>query len=111
MADFTMTAEHLARTLATTRSRERFNICATIEALANVELEKGELHTHDVLQELAESIKSEAPRGALTTAAPPPPSQEKTDLDDLDVPDALPPVLHRDDNEEGEAIARSLLRR
>lgn len=102
---FTMSAEHLARTLETARQRERAKIAKYLDEQADASLETdvGGM-TAQRFQEAAEYVRSMG-TPAKVPAAPDP-------LEALrDVPsgsEELPPVRHMDDFDEGVAIARNL---
>lgn len=108
---FTMTAEHLARTMEGARQREREKIARYLDEQADVCLSQdgtmgGSPSSSTALREAAEYVRS---MGQATAA---PPVAVSDPLDAMrDVPagsEELPPVRHMDDFDEGVAIVRNL---
>lgn len=101
-AVFQMTATHLARTMETTRARERQRVAALIRDRADLLLGQGKVEHAAELDTLVEEVLSvpvEVNTVRATTAAPA--------LRD-DEGDGLPPVRHHDDFAEGVGMVRNL---
>lgn len=119
MQKFEMDGEHLARTLATTRKRERAKVATEIDNRADLEDGKGHHETAKVLRELAVQVLGESVPGAAKVVAATTSGGERDPLDEVDeivaeqeralgTNQGLPPVHHLNDEQEGLAMVRNL---